>query len=443
MSLVSRVRCSRADRWGSVARSRQGWFRGLVFVGGLLLGLGSLANAQTMTGWERRVESVQITPGSAAGLWDVTIYWTAATPMASAPANLSTNVEVHIASGIVFVDLADLQANPGPTVCASGPPCAGTCGSGAVNGIAASLLCSKELPCGGASGCSCECKFPPIAIHLSDEPLAPGDPILVVLSPASGAEPNASGGDTLHTAVFDGEPTYTNRRLDLVELVPSSTGGQDVLVHGHIEFVHTVTQLDLSTEVAVYAGPNLISLTPVELFSEPGVGACFGQSCGSNCGNVNGLPANCDPSHFIGCGCGFSWQLPIPLPPGFDDDIVVTLQPLPGSLPELPGLEGDDEGQPAREFIRGDCNVDTSFNIGDAIFGLSALFGGQAAPQPVCDDACDANDDGSVDIADMISMLNGLFGSPATPPPAPHPGCGVDPTGDGLDCGAYGCPGPM
>lgn len=91
-------------------------------------------------------------------------------------------------------------------------------------------------------------------------------------------------------------------------------------------------------------------------------------------------------------------------------------------------------------FVRGDCNDDAQFNIGDPVTLLSQLFAG-AAPAP-CQDACDANDDGSVDIGDAIFMLSALFlpGSPFPPPPSE---CGEDPTPDETPCDAFGCPGPV
>ena len=87
--------------------------------------------------------------------------------------------------------------------------------------------------------------------------------------------------------------------------------------------------------------------------------------------------------------------------------------------------------EPPPTFIRGGCNGDGTWDIGDPIYLLGYLF--QAAEIPSCFDACDANDDGMVDIGDGISMLTGLFGGGPTPP-APWPDCGPDPTdGDALD----------
>jgi hypothetical protein len=81
-------------------------------------------------------------------------------------------------------------------------------------------------------------------------------------------------------------------------------------------------------------------------------------------------------------------------------------------------------------FRRGDSNLDGGVDLSDAVFTLTALFLGGAAP--VCPDAADANDDGSLDISDAISTLGHLFlGGEA--PPAPGPlACGFDPTEDVL-----------
>lgn len=88
-------------------------------------------------------------------------------------------------------------------------------------------------------------------------------------------------------------------------------------------------------------------------------------------------------------------------------------------------------------WVRGDCNADGSFNIGDAVAGLGALFGSNMVP---CDGACDSNDDGSFNLADAVHTLSALFGSGPNPR-APHPDCGADPTPDGLSCLSFAlCP---
>ncbi len=91
---------------------------------------------------------------------------------------------------------------------------------------------------------------------------------------------------------------------------------------------------------------------------------------------------------------------------------------------------------PSPEYIRGDANVDGSYNISDAITLLGAFFTPGASPL-LCSDAADANDDGSLNIADAIFVLGGLFSS-GDMPPFPFPNCGADPTAtDSLDCGEF------
>ncbi|MGE3165468.1 MAG: hypothetical protein AB7O52_11225 [Planctomycetota bacterium] len=102
---------------------------------------------------------------------------------------------------------------------------------------------------------------------------------------------------------------------------------------------------------------------------------------------------------------------------------VVSLQPMAGGA-----------------FRRGDCNVDGTTNIADAVFLLSFLFPVGPAPTLGCQSACDANDDGQLNIADAVRVLDALFGVPASPLPAPIGACGVDPTPDALTCDNYmGC----
>jgi hypothetical protein len=91
------------------------------------------------------------------------------------------------------------------------------------------------------------------------------------------------------------------------------------------------------------------------------------------------------------------------------------------------------------QFIRGDINDDTSVNLPDAIFSLSALFVPGSSPA-TCLDAADMNDDGSFNLPDAIYLLSALFvpGSPAVPDPVGS--CGADPTDDTIDCELNNCP---
>lgn len=124
--------------------------------------------------------------------------------------------------------------------------------------------------------------------------------------------------------------------------------------------------------------------------------------------------------------------------------------PLPPPGPVYPGIDPTADGigcdeyaiRPPVDFVRGDCNNDDGFDIGDPIAILGVLFPLGPPPTFYCGDACDANDDGGLDIADPIAMLGALF--LGLPLPAPYPGCGQDGLRDDpLNCHAQtdeGCP---
>lgn len=92
----------------------------------------------------------------------------------------------------------------------------------------------------------------------------------------------------------------------------------------------------------------------------------------------------------------------------------------------------------AGSFVRGDINLDSNFDISDAVFALAALFV-PGSPSPSCPDAADANDDGGFDVSDAVFALAALFVPGAPPLPEPQGTCGPDPTADALDCPAA-CP---
>jgi hypothetical protein len=71
----------------------------------------------------------------------------------------------------------------------------------------------------------------------------------------------------------------------------------------------------------------------------------------------------------------------------------------------------------ASTAIRGDANMDKSFDISDPITVVEFLF--QAGPPLPCMNAADFSDDVKIDIADPIAMLGALFlGASAALPPA-------------------------
>ena len=353
----------------------------------------------------------------------------------SVPIDASTEVEISVAGEVVLVTTIGVQLNPGDFSCVGGPPCNAGCGTGSGNGIAFTLICGKDLPCSGAL-CFCECRTPSITAaaiaHCSID-----DDVCVTLSPATGSAPDTESLNNVSCLVFDGESSFYHRSVESITAVENSTapGTYDVTISGSAVWnAIPLPAIDLSVEVVLKAGPTILSAIPVNLETEPGVGSCFGQGCGTNCGVVNGLPANCDPTFFLGCACLSGWVAEFPgltLDPEQVEILEVMLMPSPGALPELPGFP-----TPER-FLRGDCDVSGGpLGISDALVGLQWLFSGGS--EPMCLDACDADDTGGVGLTDMLYLLQHLFLSgPAPLPPVGE--CDVDPTPDNLGCENYPC----
>ncbi|MGE3165045.1 MAG: di-heme oxidoredictase family protein [Planctomycetota bacterium] len=105
----------------------------------------------------------------------------------------------------------------------------------------------------------------------------------------------------------------------------------------------------------------------------------------------------------------------------------------------VPDLNGNLVPDSCEFFVRGDCNVDGSIDIADAVLGLGVLFMGSTS---TCTDGCDNNDDGAHDIADPIYLVSHLFSSGSPAPMPPYPACGPD--GDDSDtlapCSNPNCP---
>ena len=66
-----------------------------------------------------------------------------------------------------------------------------------------------------------------------------------------------------------------------------------------------------------------------------------------------------------------------------------------------------------QSYICGDANGDASVNVGDAVFLISYVFKGGAAPDPVC--AGDANGDGGTNVGDAVYMISYVFKGGAPP----------------------------
>lgn len=63
--------------------------------------------------------------------------------------------------------------------------------------------------------------------------------------------------------------------------------------------------------------------------------------------------------------------------------------------------------------VCGDANGDGSANVGDAVFLISYIFKGGAAPNPVC--AGDANGDGGTNVGDAVYLITYIFKGGAAP----------------------------
>ncbi len=88
------------------------------------------------------------------------------------------------------------------------------------------------------------------------------------------------------------------------------------------------------------------------------------------------------------------------------------------------------------QFLRGDCNVDGSVDIADAVTNLTYQFIGTFTP--TCFDACDFDDSSFLDVSDPIASLSYQFLGTAPPAAPGFETCGVDPTEDNLTCESFG-----
>lgn len=88
-----------------------------------------------------------------------------------------------------------------------------------------------------------------------------------------------------------------------------------------------------------------------------------------------------------------------------------------------------------QDYIRGDCNADSTTNSADAAYLLNALFLG--GPGFSCEDACDANADSAIGLSDVVFLLSHRF-LDGPVPSAPYPSCGNVPS---LGCASHPCSG--
>ncbi len=351
-----------------------------------LLAMAPALNAQVQ--WNRKIEALAVTPGSAPGDFDIHAAISVADhTTGTVPNNLSFGLDVLINGTTVHTQ----------TVIATGTPstpadsCGGGCGE-------RNCVC-VEL----ASGTVCGCNVVVIIVK-ADRPESPtpGDEITVILYPAPGALPEQDQSDDLVSKAFDGGLILWNRQLISVELVPVPVLGNsffDIFVEVCEEIAGAVGPNDnLSSDIQLLVNGVLHTSVPFDLSGvdwSPCTGPCLG-ACAVDGGNV---VAACKTDPELGCLCA---MLPVTttipavlLHPG--DGIKIRLRPAPGGLPELPGFGDDDE----EELIlcKGDCG-DGDFQV--TVVDFLALLAQWGLIGSSCDMGLGAP---GVDIEEFLNLL--------------------------------------
>ncbi len=307
----------------------------------VLSGFLSVAGAQS--GWNRELQTMTVLPDEAGG-HTVTAVWTVDVALTSVPLDLSTDV-VFLRNGTAVASSSyAVQIDAGSGFgCEDGPPCTGSCGSGSVSGVSISLLCYEDGEC-TPTFCDCDCGYW-INAEFELQTLQPGDEIMVILMPGPGALPDDDTTDNDLLTTFHGRPIGWNRSVDDIALVAVGTDLYDVQVEGSVGWESPTTYLNLDTTLELLVNGTTIAAQniPVEvtgIYDQ----SCWVNGCGSSCGTVNGVPRYCDPYLWWDCACVGGWISIFPdvvLQP--EDEIMVLLRPVPGALPELPGMNDDDE----------------------------------------------------------------------------------------------------
>lgn len=253
----------------------------------------------------------------------------------------------------------------------------------------------------------CECGFW-IALPEVEMNLQPGDEIMVLLRPAPGAWPDGDDSDNQLIQNFNGTPIFWDRYLSAATTTPSPLGDQFFDVWVEVDIVtnydgelDTTVELDLLIN-GVSAGPPVPPLPPCNL---PITSTQCAAGCGAVCVYmVDDAIGVCEKSetnpNFCPCyahGYHSANWVGVEIDP--DDVIEVTLRPVPGALPELPGFDEDDERIPSPyDQCPADINGDGWVNAAD----LADLLG---AWGPCAGCPADLNNDGEVNAADLAEML--------------------------------------
>lgn len=311
-----------------------------------LVGSASIASAASDP-WNRRVEGIAVAP-SLSGKSEVRVVWSALLgKQTSFALDLSTDVLVRVGNQ-EYVQQVKVVADAGAGFCADGN-CGGSCGSGAVNGMAAALLCL-------ADGGGCACKFPPITTEVPIE-LKPGDVITVLLLPSAGALPETQLGDDLDAVVFDGDAIFWDRKIVGVTLEPvvGVEGVFDVAVDYETAVrggVPMAPDLSLQFELSVNGVKTLYELPCGPWLLDPSSELCHPQLCDNQiCATIscNGSKKKLRCKTYendwglFGCACVSdveSFRIAnVKLAPS--DKLSVALIAAPGALPELKGIAAD------------------------------------------------------------------------------------------------------
>ncbi len=309
----------------------------------LTLLAGWVAGAGAQTPWNRELQTIAVLPETGGG-YSIQTVWSVDVEETSAPLDLSTDVVLHIGGTPVATLSFSVGIDAGSGAdCGSGPSCSGSCGSGTLDGGAIALLCYEDGPC-SETFCDCDCGYWIVA-DFGSQPLMPGDEIMVILMPGPGSLPDPDTSDDAVLTTFHDRAIGWSRSIDATALIETGPGIYDVQVVGSVGSESPTSYLNLDFEVELSVNGTVLSSVNVpaaveHIYDQP----CWVAGCGSACGNMNGIPRYCDPFLWWACGCVGGW---ITIFPGVslqpEDEIMVLLRPAPGALPELPGMNEDDQ----------------------------------------------------------------------------------------------------
>lgn len=217
------------------------------------------------------------------------------------------------------------------------------------------------------------------------------------------------------------EPEVTWTTVTRWEMTLELSPGENEIVitgHDHDDFPSAMDSITVTTSFA-FPAPQILAVSPPE--AEPDTEIVL-----SGTGFLPGARVFLDDLEVPGARRVSSSRIELAVPfiaPGERDLRVENTDGQsspPASFTILATLE---------RFVRGDANLDSRMEIGDAVTVLLYLFRGRALS---CLDAADSDGDDAIEIDDAVGILGHLFlGGPEPPAPYPEPGTdtGVDTPG--------------